>query len=203
VLTDPHKKVSRQHCIIGWESGRWQLIDEGSANGTFLRQRNCDGTEVDVRSVDTIPLHDGDTILILGKLINSQEPVFWQLTFHDPNQTDAVYDFQAPAELVYDFREQRLFQVNRQERTEIRLSPQERSLIHRLAQCNQNNNDQPTVCEHQELIKAVWKEPFGHTSNDIAALVFGIREKIESDSGEPQYLKTERGQGYLLNVRIQ
>jgi DNA-binding winged helix-turn-helix (wHTH) protein len=202
ILLDPYKKVSRQHCSIERDGDRWWLSDQGSANGTFLRQEGCSGSEVDVRSVGTILLHDGDVILILGKLTAAQEPKFWQLTFHDPNLTDQVEGFQPPAKLEYDFNGQKLLQVNRQLRSEIKLSPQEHNLIHYMAQCNRENDNQPAVCGHQDLIKAIWEEPFNHTPNEVTHLVWSLREKIERDSGEPQFLKTVWGQGYLLNIKI-
>lgn len=203
VLPDPHKKVSRRHCTIEREGDRWWLIDEGSANGTFLRQQGGGGSEVDVRAVDTILLQDRDVILILGKLTPSEQPVFWQLTFRDPNVTERVAAFQPPAEIEYILSQQQLFQVTRQRRVEIKLSPQERNLIHYMAQRQQENDNQPPVCGYEELINAIWQEPFGHTPNEVNRLVWSIREKIERDSGEPRFLKTVRGQGYLLNIRIQ
>jgi hypothetical protein len=206
VLPDPYKKVSRRHCVIEREGDRWWLVDEDSANGTFLRQEGgseVDVRAVDVRSVDKILLQDGDVILILGKLTASKQPVFWQLMFHDPNVTDRVEDFQALPEIEYDLSQQRLFKVTRQRQSEIKLSPQERKLIHYMAQRNQNNNGQPTVCGYEELIKAIWQEPYERISDDITHLVWRIRAEIERDSGEPRFLKTVRKQGYLLNIRIQ
>jgi hypothetical protein len=201
VLADPHKKVSRWHCALAREGDRWWLIDEGSANGTFLCQEG-NGLEIDVREAERMMLHDGDVILILGKFASSK-PVFWRLTFRDPNVTERVEEFQPPAELEYDFREQKLFQVTRQQRQELKLSPQELSLIHYMAQRNRDNNNQPSVCGHEELIKAIWQESFERTNADVTRLVWGVREKIEGDSGEPRFLKTVKGKGYLLNVRMQ
>jgi DNA-binding response OmpR family regulator len=59
------------------------------------------------------------------------------------------------------------------------------------------------VCGYEELIGAIWEEAFGHVPNEVNRLVWSVREKIERDSGEPQFLKTVRGQGYLLNIKIQ
>jgi DNA-binding winged helix-turn-helix (wHTH) protein len=204
VLPDPHKKVSRQQCILEREGDRWWLIDEGSANGTFLSQGGS-GSEsdlIDVRAAERMLLQDGDAILMLGKLTATSQPVFWKLTFRDPNVTERVDKFQ-PAELEYDFSEQKLFKVTRQRRQEVKLSPQELILINYMAQRNRDNDNQPSVCGYEELIKTIWPENFGHDRYDINRLVWSVREKIERDSGEPQFLKTVRGQGYLLNVRMQ
>jgi DNA-binding winged helix-turn-helix (wHTH) protein len=202
VLPDPHKKVSRRHSVIEREGDRWWLIDEGSANGTFVRQGGG-GAEVDVRSVETVLLHDGDVILILGKLTAAEQPMFWQLRFRDPNVTEHVVGFQAVAEVEYALAQRMLFKVTRQRRVEVDLSPQERSLIHYMAQRNWDNNNQPCVCGYEELIEVIWGEAFGHEPNEVQRLVWGIKKKIERDSGEPRFLKTVRGQGYVLDIRVQ
>jgi DNA-binding winged helix-turn-helix (wHTH) protein len=202
VLPDPHKKVSRHHSAIEREGDRWWLIDEGSANGTFVRQGGG-GTEVDVRSVETLLLHDGDVILILGKLTDTEQPVFWHLKFYDPNVTERVEGFQPVAEMEYVLDQRMLFKVTRQQRIEVKLSPQEQNLVHYMAQRNWDNKNQPGVCGYEDLIEAIWEEAFGHVPNEVNRLVWSIREKIERDSGEPQFLKTVRGQGYLFNIKIQ
>jgi DNA-binding winged helix-turn-helix (wHTH) protein len=201
VLPDPHKKVSRQHAAIERGSGRWWLVDTDSANGTFLRQGNGK-TEIDVRSEGSVPLKNGNVILILGKWSENETPIFWQLTFRDPNETELIDRFQTPEFIEYHLSQQQLYRATRQTREEIRLRPQERSLIHHMAQRNRTNNDEPIVCNYEELILAIWTEAFGHTTNEVSTLVFGIRDKIERDSGEPQFLKTIRGKGYLLDVKI-
>lgn len=201
VLPDPDKKVSRRHCAIKRQGDRWWLVDEGSANGTFLRQQGG-SSEMDVRAVETILLQDGDVILILGKLTATDQPMFWQLTFRDPNLTDRVECFQPPAEIEYDLSQRQLFAVTRQQRAEIKLSPQEGTLIRYLAQQNRNNNNQPTVCGYEELINAIWQEPL-HTRNEVNRLVWSVRAKIEQDSGEPRFLKTVQGLGYVLDIKVQ
>jgi|GEM_PF-1043358 len=54
------KGVSRRHAWIGWKSGALHLVDNGSANGTFLN-----GTHL--TPFEPYKLHDKDTIR-LGKL---------------------------------------------------------------------------------------------------------------------------------------
>ena len=201
VLPDPDKKVSRRHCTIEQQGDHWWLLDAGSANGTFLHQQGRGESEVDVRAVETILLQDGDVILILGKLTPPQEPAFWQLRFRDPNVTDRIERFHQ-VEMEYHLSQQKLFQVTQQQRTEIKLSPQERNLIHYLAQRNRNNNDQPTLCRHEELIKAILEEPLGHTNNEVTRLVWSLRQKIEPDSGEPRFLKIVQGLGYVLDIQV-
>jgi DNA-binding winged helix-turn-helix (wHTH) protein len=201
VLPDPHKKVSRCHSAIEREGDRWWLTDEGSANGTFVRQGGGGG-EVDVRSVETVLLQDGDVILILGKLTASEQPMFWQLRFRDPNVTDHVVGFQPVAEVEYALAQRMLFKVTQQRQVEVKLSPQEGNLIHYMAQRNWDSNSQPCVCGYEKLIGAIWGEAFGHVPNEVQRLVWGIKKKIERDSGEPRFLKTVRGKGYLLDIRV-
>jgi pSer/pThr/pTyr-binding forkhead associated (FHA) protein len=48
--------VSRLHAILlAWPDGVWALLDQGSANGTFLNGR-------EIVTGDLTPLHDGDCI---------------------------------------------------------------------------------------------------------------------------------------------
>lgn len=71
-----------------------------------------------------------------------------------------------------------------------------------MAQRNQKNNRKPVVCIYEDLINALWDEPFNVNNNDITYLVWGIRNKIESDSGQSEILQTIRGRGYLLNINL-
>ncbi|MBW4618409.1 MAG: winged helix-turn-helix domain-containing protein [Cyanosarcina radialis HA8281-LM2] len=201
-MSDPEKKVSRRHSTIEYASGRCWLVDGGSANGTFLRQGGNSKAEIDMRSLETMPLADGDVILILGKLLPGDRPVFWELKFRDPGETQRIEGFQPLAEMEYNLDRKQLFRITRQHREEIKLSPQERDLIDYMVQKNLANNYQAIVCQYEELIKAIWGETFGRTNNEINRLVWAVRDKIELDSGEPKFLKTVRGEGYLLEVGI-
>ncbi len=101
VLPDPDKKVSRQHCILERSAGYWWVVDESSSNGTFVQNGNA--TEVDVRQNGRYQLTDGNVILILSRWIEPDRPVFWQLTFRDPQKTDRVSEFQLPPQFEYSF----------------------------------------------------------------------------------------------------
>lgn len=201
VLPNPDKTISRDHCVLECEANCWWVVDETSANGTFVQLSNSD-TRIDVRQHGRYQLNNGDTILILGKFVKENEPVFWRLTFRDSDKTEGRSLFQPSAYLEYSLSQQNLFLVNARERKNIHLGPKERNLIHYMAECNQANNNQPVVCDYQELIKAIWSDSFERTNNDVTNLVWVIRQKIESDSGEPKFLKTEKGRGYSLKVRL-
>ena len=68
---------------------------------------------------------------------------------------------------------------------------------------NYQNNNQITICEYDELIQAVWNDDyFGRDRRNINHLVWRVRDKIELDSGEPQFLKTVKGRGYSLDIKV-
>lgn len=200
VLSDRYKMVSRWQCVLEFGNGRWWVVDEGSANGTFVRLSHST-SEIDVRSEETVPLRNGDEILILGNWTESEQPVFWRLVFCDRDETIRIAKLQFPADMEYNLARQQLVRVTPRSRDEIRLSPQQRDLIHYMAQRNREN-DRPVVCEYEKLIECIWGDRFGHTNNEINRLVWSIRSKMEPDAGEPRFLKTVMGKGYLLDIKI-
>lgn len=201
VLPDPHKKVSRRHCILEHNIGHWWVVDEGSANGTFV-QRTQKEDFLDVRSDGKLALTDGDEILILGKFIEPDDYIFWHLIFRDPNQTEEVKPFQYVESLEYSFTQEKLFRKTSRNQEEIKLTPQERRLINHMAQRNRENKNQPVMCSYEELLQAIWLEKFGHTNAEVNRLIWSIRNKIEADSGEPKFLQTVKGSGYILYIDI-
>lgn len=202
VLPNPDKTISRDHCVLKSEANYWWVVDESSANGTFVQLSHSD-TRIDVRQHGRLQLNNGDVILILGKkLLEGEEPVFWRLTFRDSDKTEGISGFQPSAYLEYNLSQQKLFLVNGSDQQEIHLSRKERNLIHYMAERNQANNNKPVVCEYQQMITAIWGDSFGHTNNDVTHLVWVIRQKVESDPGEPEFLITEKARGYSLKVKL-
>ena len=202
VLSDPQKKISRHHCLLEYRENRWWIVDDSSANGTFL-QREIDRPEIDVRSEDAIALRSGDLILILGNLDSAQQPVFWRLEFIDPGETNRVYEIQAIHSIEYSLSQQTLFRNLSRRRDLVSLGEQERSLINYMSRKNYQNQDRTSLCEYDELIQAVWHNgSFGRDRRHINHLVWRVREKIELDSGEPQFLRTVKGRGYCLDIRV-
>lgn len=202
ILPDPHKKVSRRHCVLEHNIGHWWVVDEGSANGTFV-QRSRKEDFIDVRSDGKLALADGDEILILGKLIEPDDYIFWHFKFRDPNQTQEVKSFQYVEYLEYNLSQEKLFRKTSRNREEINLTPQERRLIHYMAQRNHENRDEPVMCSYEELLQAVWLEKFGHTNAEVNRLIWSIRNKIETDSGEPKFLQTVKGSGYIIYINFE
>ena len=202
VLSDPHKTISRHHCSIQYQNNRWWIIDEGSANGTFLK-REIDQPEIDVRSEDRIALRSGDYILILGELSPEGQPIFWRLEFIDPGETNWVSSMQTVHSIEYSLTQQILYRNIARRRDSISLSGQERALIDYMSRKNHQNGDRATLCEYDELILAVWNDDsFNRNRQHINNLVWRIRDKIELDSGEPQFLKTVTGRGYSIELKI-
>jgi DNA-binding winged helix-turn-helix (wHTH) protein len=201
VLEDPHKMISRYHCVFEQANGHWWVQDHGSANGTFVKSPHG-STEIDVRLEESVPLRNGDEILVLGQVSDADEPIFWRLTFGDPTETFRVRKLQVSVNVEYSLSQQRLFFVMPHDREEVKLSPLERKLLQYMAQRNLDNDSQPVVCDHHELIEALWETPFSKTNNDVTRITWSIRNKIEQDRGEPRFLKTVKHSGYLLEVKL-
>ena len=202
VLSDPQKRISKHHCSIQYQNNRWWIVDKGSSNGTFL-QREIDQPEIDVRSEDKIALRSGDYILILGELDTLGQPIFWRLEFIDPGETSQVSSMQAVHTIEYSLSQQTLYRNIARRRDSISLSGQQRALIDYMSRINYQNNNQATLCEYDELILAVWNDDcFARNRQHINHLVWQIRDRIELDSGEPQFLKTVTGRGYLIDIKV-
>jgi DNA-binding winged helix-turn-helix (wHTH) protein len=200
-LPDPYKNISRQHCTIELKQNTWTIQDSGSANGTFIQRSGLE-QEIDVRRHDFVPLKDQDKILILSHITPEECPIFWQLTFFDPGVTKPNEGFEAPYVLEYNLNYRQLKKINRYEQEIINLTKHQSLLIHYMAQRNYENQSQPVLCSYKELIEAIWGDDFGHSRNEITHLIWGIRSKIELDSGEPEFMQSVRGQGYRLHLKV-
>lgn len=196
---DPQQLVTRVvHCAVERVGGNWWVVDNGSVNKTFLKTGQI------IKVVDgRAPLSDGSTIQILGHLRESQEPLYWQITFHDPMRTFQAEILPTTAYLEYDWVQAKLFRVDGVKREEIKsLRPQEHKLIRYMDQRNRANSNMPVMCTYEEMITAIWgDESFGHNENEINRLVWELRQKIEPDQREPKFLETVRGLGYRLVTR--
>lgn len=198
---DPQSLVTRQvHCLIERDGSGWWLIDNGSANGTFLRGATSPAL---ARVEGRAPLADGDQICILGALTESGEPRYWTLTFTDPQKTRRV-DVEAltrPVCIEYDWAQAVLYRVKGGQRTEISgLRPLEHKLVRYMAQRTRANGGVPVLCTYEELITALWGDEAGHIPDEVTRLVWGLRQKIEPDRSSPHLLETVRGMGYRLRT---
>ena len=63
-------------------------------------------------------------------------------------------------------------------------------------------NHAGTVCDKDDLIKAVWSEDvifeLGIRDESLAQLIRRLRKKIEPDPSKPRFIRTITGRGYLL-----
>jgi hypothetical protein len=192
---DPQQLVTRKaHCSVERDGGLWWVLDNGSLNRTFLEKGGL------VEVVHGRALLTGDAIIrVLGRITESGEPRYWQLTFCDPQGTRPATQPQRAAYLVYEWVQARLFRVDGASRQEIRdLRPQEHKLIRYMDQRNRANSDVPVMCTYEELIAAIWGEDASRTESEINHLIWELRKKIEPDPKEPLFLETVRGLGYRL-----
>jgi hypothetical protein len=195
---DPQQLVTRKvHCIIERDAAGWWVVDNASVNRTFLKR----GQSVEVVE-GRLALTEGNVIRILGRLTETGEPIYWELTFRDPERTRPVVSVPRPAYLEYDWVQAKLFRIDGPKREEIRnLRPQEHKLIRYMDQRNRSNDNVPVMCSYEELITAVWGEEAFHTQDELNHLVWELRQRIELDPKEPRFLQTERGLGYRLETR--
>ncbi|GJD17065.1 hypothetical protein RIVM261_020210 [Rivularia sp. IAM M-261] len=201
VLPNPKRTISRQHCVLEFNDNYWWVVDDKpSANGTFVKRG--ENQRIDVRTDGKLRLKDNDVIEILDKFLSQDKPVFWKLTFKNLENltTNAVEQFRH-VYLAYSFSQQKLWRVDDTSEA-INLRPQAQKLIDYMAKKNQLNNNQLTVCNSEELIKAIYDDAFERNNSDLAHLIYEIRKKIELDSHEPEFLKTEGRRGYTLKVKL-
>ena len=192
---DPQQLVTRvAHCVIEWDNG-WWVVDNNSVNKTFVQ---WDDTMKVVQGRASI--NDEDVIRILGRLSDTDEACYWELTFHDPAKTFQAGEIPLDGYLTYDWVQAKLFIVEGRFRREVKkLPPQVHKLVRYMDQRNKANNYSAVMCTFDELIEVVWEEDrFNHTEADINRLAWELRSKIERDSSEPQYLQNVKGLGYRL-----
>jgi DNA-binding response OmpR family regulator len=209
---DPHRLVSRVHCIVEHADGVWTVTDNASDNGTTLRR----GGKL-TRILGTAGLRHGDTVLILGDITPTGEPRYWKLTFDDPFRTEAAPIAPPPTQesddsaphLTYDWLQMKVFRVEGGTRSEITgLSPQAHRLIRYLADMSRINNGSPVACTHTELIHMLWGRPEEwppsrvYDETNLRNVVTAVRKRIERDPANPVLLQTERNIGYRLLIKV-
>jgi hypothetical protein len=195
---DPQQLVTRRaHCVLEREVDVWWVYDNGSVNRTFIRREQA----VEVVNGRAV-IRDGDAIRILGMLYEDTEPAYWELEFHDPLRTNRVFDAPHAAYLEYDWIQARLFRVEGVHREAIRnLRPQEHKLVRYMDQRNCANSNTPVMCAYEELIEAIWGDEPDHMNSEVNHLMFGLRQKIELNPSDPQFLQSVPGLGYRLETR--
>lgn len=56
------------------------------------------------------------------------------------------------------------------------------------------------VVTYEEIYKEVWKSDEVNKAYRVSNIVFHLRKKLEKDELHPQYIKTIRSRGYMLNI---
>src|SRR6184192_1474453 len=206
---DPHRLVSRVHCIVEHVDGAWTVTDNGSDNGTILRR----GGEL-TRVLGTTELRHGDAVLVIGDITPAGEPRYWKLTFDDPFRTEAATVAAPPAtgeapHLTYDWLQMKVYRVEGGAKQEITgLAPQSHRLIRYLAELSRLNNGSPVACTHTELIHMLWGRPEewppsrSYDETNLRNVVTAVRKRIERDPANPLLLQTERNIGYRLLIKV-
>ncbi|PQP81428.1 DNA-binding response regulator [Paenibacillus sp. PCH8] len=54
------------------------------------------------------------------------------------------------------------------------------------------------VFSSEKIYETVWKEPYGYSDNTVMVHIRNLREKLELNPREPQYIKTVWGVGYKI-----
>ncbi|WP_340014409.1 response regulator transcription factor [Paenibacillus sp. FSL K6-1318] len=55
------------------------------------------------------------------------------------------------------------------------------------------------VFSSEKIYETVWKEPYGYSDNTVMVHIRNLREKLELNPREPQYIKTVWGVGYKID----
>ena len=74
----------------------------------------------------------------------------------------------------------------------VRLTPREFDILMVLAE------NRGRVLSTEQIYEKVWREPFYNADNTVAVHIRNIREKIEIDPKNPQYIKLVWGVGYKI-----
>jgi Transcriptional regulatory protein, C terminal/FHA domain len=195
---DPQQLVTRSgHLALERRGVEWLLVDGGSVNGTFLRR---DGDLLRVTS--RTPLRDGDVACVLAGVADTGQRSFFELSFHaagaDSQATRAAPLEQQAACLDYDAAEARLVLIQDGARHELRIRAQAHRLVRHMAERNAEAGTS-ALCTHEELMDAVWGGEPLHSREELAKLVWELRQTLEPFGAE-HLLENERGLGYRLRT---
>lgn len=192
---DPQEMVSRNHCYIvkKGNQGFWWVVDEGSTNGTWVIHL---GDKQDVR-------HQGDKGMRLCHkdmilIYSSSETDPFQLTFLDEEEEATK---KAPF-LTYNLNQEKLFVVTGDNKYTVKLTPLQQKLVNYMAQKNYQNQSQPVLCKHSELIQSIWGDDTNKTNGDVTHLIFRLQKDIAEKYHVKNFLETIRNEGYALEVKL-
>ena len=202
---DPELFVSRAaHYALERVGERWDVVDGGSVNGTFLRR------EVTLERVEgRTTLRDGDVVCVLAGVDEEGARHYFELAFRQlaggqatraaPISTIRSGVVSEEACLAYDAQAARLVLRRGSARHEIHLRPQGHRLVRHMADRNAEAGGTPVLCEHDELMQAVWGDEPMHTRLELARLVWELRRELRRFGAE-DLVESERGRGYRLGT---
>jgi DNA-binding winged helix-turn-helix (wHTH) protein len=202
---DPELFVSRTtHCTLERLGERWDVVDGGSVNGTFLRRG---GVLEPVRG--RAALRDGDVVCVLASVEPDGTRRHFELAFRHIVRGQATRAAPAPvartnepstaACLTYDQHAARLVLRQASLSHEIHLRPQGHRLVRHMAERNAAAGGAPVLCPHDELMHAVWQDEPMHTRLELARLVWELRRELRR-FGAADLVESERRRGYRLRT---
>ncbi|HLB64820.1 MAG TPA: response regulator transcription factor [Anaerolineales bacterium] len=101
----------------------------------------------------------------------------------------SVPEVYTSGDLTVDLTERRVLRASRA----IELTPTEFRLLAVLAQ------NQGRSLSHEQLLEAVWNPALRDDPHGIKRYIWYLRQKIEPDPSNPQFILTDRGFGYRLS----
>lgn len=195
----------KNHCILTRNDQQWWLIDR-SMNGTILERK---GEQIQLQDVEhnQIQLFSGDRILIH----------YWELVFIDPNQKNSLdettQDLQRfsiksnyKTAFVFNITQLTFHYIKNGEKVVVEgLRPTAIDMLVFMARKNLDNNNQPIVCEYDELIDYIWRNDnnakYDKDPQNIHTLANEIRNCLRKFLDNPDdYLETKRSRGYMLKI---
>lgn len=194
---DPEERVSRTHCYIvkKGNQGYWWLVDEGSKNGTWIKRYAELEQDVRQQGDKGIRLHHEDLILIYS----SSETSPFQLTFWD--EQDSTQKPPPEPFLEYSLSQRKLSVVIGNNHYVIKLTHLQRKMVDYMAEQNHQNQGEPTLCKHSDLIQAIWGDDGTKTNGDVANLICRLQKEITDNHKINNVFETLRNEGYVFNVK--
>jgi hypothetical protein len=173
-----HPLASRRHARLERDENGYFIRDLDSTNGTYVNGDRIEGTR---------PLRNQDKVWVADT----------EIVFNDP---EATQKGPLPAEILKRVRaaEEGLRIDNRAKEVYVNgtlLAPPLTVKEFQLLELLYSHKGQ--VISKDEIAQNVWDYEV-YDYNAIDALVYRLRQRIEQDPGNPQFLVTVRGFGYKL-----
>lgn len=174
-----HPLASRRHARLEFDENGYLVRDLDSTNGTFVNNERVTGQRA---------LHNQDRIWVADTEIIFNDP---EATQKGPLPIELLKQIQAAAEapLRIDSRAKEVY-ING-----IRLDPpltvKEFQLLELL------HGHVGEVISKSEIAKSIWDYEV-YDFNAIDALIYRLRQRIETDPAAPRFIVTVRGFGYKL-----